>query len=107
MDSQNVFPKNKVINAAKITLQNIYSERARMKEIKCRGHKRFFGFGAEIPVEDYWDSLSNLEQLQILAWAGRQEAIVTGILCAAEVCIGDTINLTTTDLACIIDEWQD
>lgn len=106
MDSQNVFDKAKVINAAKKTLIEIQKERERARVQICTGHKKYGYFGRELTVNEAWDRVSDQSRLLINFLYLGQEIVINRILSVAEKCASDTINLTAQELEKIVDCWE-
>ncbi len=106
MDSQNPYPKSKVINAAKNTLVGITQDRENERTRLCSGHKQFGFFGRVLTINEAWDKLKPLDQTLVGYLYLGQEVVVQRILSAAEKCVGDTINLTARELELIEKFWE-
>ena len=105
MDSQNVFEKLKVQNAAKRILNEINSEREQIKATAAKGMKQFVLFGRELTVEEAWERATWHAQMLVKSHRGRQEMVVERILAVAEHCVGDTINLSADDFWQLKEQW--
>ncbi len=105
MDSQNPYPKSKVINASKRALVAIEQDRENAKNRICSGHKQFRWFGRELTVNEVWERL-DVWTRALINLPSQREDVINRILAAADKCIGDTINLTNRELEMIVEYWE-
>lgn len=93
----NPFSKDKVVNACKELLAEIEKEREKEISKATSGKKKYGFFGPVLTRQEALDRMKPLERLLLTARYARQEERAKTILHVAELCAGETINLSMKD----------